>query len=217
MRYYVIGPNQVKYGPADIPTLNQWIREGRILPYTDIEAEDGSTRVSAVRLPGLVFYGQAPGNVGGGAPPVQDYPTTTGTGHGMSNPPGGQHPPYRPTYAYSHPTPSPGSRRAEALLRNGNALLFLASAFCCFGAFAPPTNAGLLSAMPLFSLLTWVPAIYFIIQAKRFGAQSAGGAIVAAVLILFILLYFAVVQSNLLTLINIARGFFSLLGDATSV
>jgi hypothetical protein len=214
MRYYVIGPNQVKYGPADISTLNQWIREGRILPYTEIESEDGSSRVSAVRLPGLVFYGQAPGNVGGGAPPVQDYPTTASTPSPHTS---GPHPPYRPTYAYSAPGASPASRRAEALLRNGNALLFLASAFCCLGAFSAPTNAGLLSAMPLFSLLTWVPAIYFIVQAKRLGAQSAGGAIVAAILLLFVLLYFAVVQSNLLTLINIARGFFSTVGGSFTV
>jgi hypothetical protein len=37
--YYVIAQDGNRYGPADIPTLQQWVREGRIAPNTTLEDE----------------------------------------------------------------------------------------------------------------------------------------------------------------------------------
>lgn len=56
MRYFVIAPDGQKYGPADVPTLNQWIREGRLNPQMMLEGEDGS-RMVATSIAGLMFPG----------------------------------------------------------------------------------------------------------------------------------------------------------------
>ena len=53
MRYFVIGPAGEKYGPADVPLLNQWVREGRLLPGTFLEAEGNPARFPASALSGL--------------------------------------------------------------------------------------------------------------------------------------------------------------------
>lgn len=83
MRYFVIAPDGQKYGPADVPTLNQWIREGRLNPQMMLEGEDGS-RMVATSVAGLMFpgapepvvqpnpYAQPPGPA---ANPYQQPPT----------------------------------------------------------------------------------------------------------------------------------------------
>lgn len=55
MRYFVFGNNGEIYGPADIPTLNQWIAEGRLLPTTMIQEELGGARFAASMLRELAF------------------------------------------------------------------------------------------------------------------------------------------------------------------
>jgi hypothetical protein len=55
MRYFVIGPNQELYGPADVPTLNQWITEGRLTPTTTLQEEQGGARFAASMITGLNF------------------------------------------------------------------------------------------------------------------------------------------------------------------
>lgn len=55
MRYFVIGEDGQLYGPADIPTLNQWIAEGRLRPTTMIMEELGGARFAASMLKELNF------------------------------------------------------------------------------------------------------------------------------------------------------------------
>jgi len=55
MRYFVIGDDGQKYGPADVATLNSWITEGRLLATTLLENELTGERISAQATPGLVF------------------------------------------------------------------------------------------------------------------------------------------------------------------
>jgi hypothetical protein len=54
MLYFVIGPDGTKYGPADIPTLNQWIGQGRVKPATVLE-DAGGLRMAASAIDGLRF------------------------------------------------------------------------------------------------------------------------------------------------------------------
>ncbi|HMS54631.1 MAG TPA: hypothetical protein PKA27_04455 [Fimbriimonadaceae bacterium] len=58
MRYFVIASDGQRYGPADIPTLNQWIADGRLTADMMLEGENGG-RMVASSVPGLMF-GQPP-------------------------------------------------------------------------------------------------------------------------------------------------------------
>ncbi|MCS6830760.1 MAG: DUF4190 domain-containing protein [bacterium] len=53
MGYYVIAHDGNRYGPADIATLQQWVREGRIAPNTTLEDEFSGTQIRASLLPEL--------------------------------------------------------------------------------------------------------------------------------------------------------------------
>ena len=55
MRYYVLSDDGQKYGPADVPTLNQWIAENRLLPTQMLEEEGSGARLAARAVPGLNF------------------------------------------------------------------------------------------------------------------------------------------------------------------
>lgn len=55
MRYYVIGDDGQKYGPADVETLNSWATEGRLAPTTILEDEASGTRMAASAVGGLNF------------------------------------------------------------------------------------------------------------------------------------------------------------------
>lgn len=57
MRYFVIGPNGETYGPADLPTLNQWVTEGRVTSTTILQEENGGARFAAPMLNGLNLPG----------------------------------------------------------------------------------------------------------------------------------------------------------------
>ena len=77
MRYFVLANDGQKYGPADIPTLNQWIVEGRLLPNQMLEDEASGTSVIASSVAGLNFQIQPPQagqpNMAGGLPYQQQY------------------------------------------------------------------------------------------------------------------------------------------------
>lgn len=60
MRYFVIGNDGQKYGPADIATLNDWVAQGRVLPTQILEEESSGSRVAAQSVPGLNFPVAAP-------------------------------------------------------------------------------------------------------------------------------------------------------------
>ena len=60
MRYFVIGDDGQKYGPADLDLLNSWITEGRLLPTQQLEDESSGLRLAAGAVQGLNFPLQNP-------------------------------------------------------------------------------------------------------------------------------------------------------------
>jgi hypothetical protein len=68
MRYYVLDANGNRYGPADVPTLNAWVQEGRVSSAMLLEEEGSGIKVQASSVPGLVFQAAPPF-----APPGQPY------------------------------------------------------------------------------------------------------------------------------------------------
>jgi hypothetical protein len=54
--YYVIGAEGAKYGPADVPTLNQWVTEGRVHPTTLLEDVASARTMNAQEVAGLFFH-----------------------------------------------------------------------------------------------------------------------------------------------------------------
>jgi hypothetical protein len=60
VRYFVIGDDGQKYGPADIATLQSWVGEGRLLPTQQVEEEGSGIRMAASAINGLKFPHQAP-------------------------------------------------------------------------------------------------------------------------------------------------------------
>ena len=81
MRYFVIGDDGQKYGPADVPTLQAWIAEGRLLPTQQVEEEASGARSAARAVPGLNFPLEAaqPGPQAGGIPQGSPYAQAPGT------------------------------------------------------------------------------------------------------------------------------------------
>jgi hypothetical protein len=92
MRYFVIGADGNKYGPADVATLNQWAAEGRVTPETTLEEEGSGQQMKAkFVLPGMASapptQPQAPQQ-----PPQSGFPGQSAPGY---TPPG-QSPYVRP-------------------------------------------------------------------------------------------------------------------------
>jgi hypothetical protein len=53
LSYYVVDPSGQKYGPADLPLLQQWVREGRIVPTTSVFEEASGQTMVASSMPAL--------------------------------------------------------------------------------------------------------------------------------------------------------------------
>lgn len=75
MGYYVIAHDGNRYGPADIATLQQWVREGRIAPNTLLEDEFTGTQIQASLLPELsyLFAAMPPPDTAGRAAPTASF------------------------------------------------------------------------------------------------------------------------------------------------
>lgn len=75
MLYYVQGTDGKFYGPADLPTLNQWAVEGRILADTVLVDQTTNKQTPARNVPGLQHHFQlAPPPPGGPPQPSQPGP-----------------------------------------------------------------------------------------------------------------------------------------------
>lgn len=77
MQYYVIAPDGQKYGPADVPTLNAWIAEGRLLPDTQLQDVATNAVMAASMVPGLAFPTSQPA-APYAAPTTPSAPATPG-------------------------------------------------------------------------------------------------------------------------------------------
>lgn len=54
-RYWVVGQDGQKYGPADVATLSSWATENRLTPTTQLEGEMSGQRVMASAVAGIMF------------------------------------------------------------------------------------------------------------------------------------------------------------------
>lgn len=72
MRWYVIGRDGQKYGPADLPTLQMWASENRVRPDTLLEEEGTGKQVLAQSVAGLTFL------PGSSRPSATPSPSATG-------------------------------------------------------------------------------------------------------------------------------------------
>src|SRR5882724_6436722 len=53
MRYYVQGADGKTYGPVDIPELEQWVRDRRVVRETMLRDADSGAQVQAQSIPQL--------------------------------------------------------------------------------------------------------------------------------------------------------------------
>lgn len=91
--YFVIdAATGLKYGPADLNTLNQWILEGRVLPSTMLEDATSGAQLRADRVPGVYFAESAASAQVGAVPAMSPLaPTMPGAQPGWRGYPLGVH------------------------------------------------------------------------------------------------------------------------------
>lgn len=111
MGYFVIGEDGQKYGPADVPTLQGWVDEGRVLPNQQVEEEGSGIRMAASAISGLNFASQA-------RPAAPQPPAPT----------------YQPTVDISGRNPYAGSPGSQMMGDDGKNDLILAWVFGAIGA-----------------------------------------------------------------------------------
>ncbi|MER3414093.1 MAG: hypothetical protein C4341_07660 [Armatimonadota bacterium] len=74
-KWFVIGRNGLKYGPADLLTLQRWTDEGRVTPQTLLEEAISGQRLLASALVDLTFRsGAASANPWATPPAAPPYP-----------------------------------------------------------------------------------------------------------------------------------------------
>jgi len=117
VRYFVISPDGMKYGPGDIPTLNQWVMEGRLLPSSTLEEETSGVRVQASTVTGLNFP------VVAGAPPASGGPAYAG-------------------YYPRDPSTVAGPNNGQSLLIGAYVVGVIGLVTCCSGAFSLVAGIG---------------------------------------------------------------------------
>ncbi len=76
-QYSVVAADGKEYGPADLETLRQWVREGRVVKATHIKKASGGTTFAG-KLPELLdlFPARDAATVPGQAPPPQPLPSS---------------------------------------------------------------------------------------------------------------------------------------------
>ena len=109
MKFYVIWIDGRRFGPADVATLNEWAKQGRVKPDTDLENAETGERAKARDVPGIQFPSAAPGDEVGQDPalkredPIEKPQQTVAP---VSPQPTGR--PQQPAGSFQHP-PQPGS------------------------------------------------------------------------------------------------------------
>ncbi len=58
-RYFVVMPDGAKYGPADVPTLNQWLSEGRVNAQSNVQEEATGETMPLGSVPGVIAAASA--------------------------------------------------------------------------------------------------------------------------------------------------------------
>lgn len=76
VRYFVIGSDGSKYGPADAATLTQWAAENRLTPTSELENESTGQRMMASAVSAIVFPMAA---AGAGSPLASSFESPSGS------------------------------------------------------------------------------------------------------------------------------------------
>jgi hypothetical protein len=180
MLYSVLDAHGNRYGPVDLATLNQWVRDGRIVPSTQIVVESTQRVVAASMVPGLLL---------GGAPglgPTYDPQAPIGF-------PGAQGGPsmMQGRAQYSSGAFSSGSDLIPGAAEYNRALLFAGIGFVtCL-------------CVPPVAVFIFFPAIYYARAAQLKGHPSPGHAYLAAIAGLVLSILMTIV---LFATINVAQG-----------
>lgn len=105
MAFYVVGPDGNKYGPADVPTLQQWVGEGRVTSNTLLEEEGTGRQGYASTVPGLSFAADGSADPMTGAPTYANSIPTQMPNAYVPNPQMNQ--PVQPLYGQQNPNAMP--------------------------------------------------------------------------------------------------------------
>ena len=140
MRFFVLGDQGQKYGPADILTLNQWIIEGRIVPHTMLMEEVSGGQIAAASVAGLEF-------------PVVPHGT-------MGMPPGrAVMPGYQPIQLTSFSGPAPGVSDFRLALAMGVISLVVTFPIHFLGIFVALAGVRAAVRAKNFNHPLWTPAL----------------------------------------------------------
>lgn len=112
------------YGPADLPTLRQWIKEGRILGTMEIAPEGSETWRPTATYPGLADL-FTPATPQAGPASTAGYSTPAGAGYGQAGSYG-----HQPQYATTPPTNGMATASFVCSLVGCGSLLGVC---CCLG------------------------------------------------------------------------------------
>lgn len=167
--YYVIGDGGAKFGPADVPTLKQWVTEGRVLPTTMLEDAVTGLVSAASENPELFPpAGAATTSVPGPGQPL-DPPSTTTSGT-TSSPYGS--PVSGPTSYQSPPNTGSPYHRPSNSSADGNKMNTMAIAFGAASLIGciPCCCLGYLGSIP--GLLLGGASLYFCTKAKEQGFNT---------------------------------------------
>lgn len=161
MNYYVILPDGRKFGPADLATLNQWAREGRLIHASQLEEAGTGRRFPAHELQGLVFPNAGPAGPSAWPQPPQQGPQPGVPGNpgvpqgpfsgpvyppsgGAGPTPGYYRPPYGPQYGqpYSPYPPRSSSNLAWAWVLGGLGIVGALGCCCYIGPILGIVSSG---------------------------------------------------------------------------
>jgi hypothetical protein len=178
--FYVIAHDGNRYGPADVATLNQWIREGRLAPTSMLEDASTGDRRPASEIPGLYF--------GPTMSPPQEGPSQPyGNPYGGTSP-GPQQNPYQSPYQNPYQSPYQQPYRGAD---NGSSEV---------------TAAWVLGAIGIFFCPVFLSTIGIVlaINAKNKGNPSGQAAMIFCIVSLIVGLAFGVLYA--VTMMNNPRS-----------
>jgi len=157
-RYWVVGQDGQKYGPADVPTLSSWATENRLTPTTQLEGEMSGQRVMASAVAGIMF----PAAMGAAAatsvtPAASPYGSTESSAAGQSS---------YAQYPRDFGSSDPDAGKTETIV--SFVLSGIGLVCCCFGWIGAPLPIG---------------AVVLAILGKKKGYATAKTALTIAIIV----------------------------------
>jgi hypothetical protein len=136
-QYFVVDTTTgQKYGPADMPTLNDWAQQGRVTPQTVLEDSATGNQIPASSVPGLLLPGFNAPSPSAAAPSAPPSSTETQTNYQPYQPPTGVAP--GPAGFERAPVPGAGFVTQDSQKLVTNAWIWFAVGFLCCGLIGYP-------------------------------------------------------------------------------